>query len=138
MKYFFILFALAGAIAVSAQQKPANKPGALPAPFYKGLADSCTGIDVTFFTSSASMSLDNRNVRFFANFVAPYPVDKNPKIKQDGIIMWTRNGAEYLTGKIYFSGDSSGYLIFERNNKEYVNAFSPQGAAFLQTHGKKQ
>ena len=138
MKYFFVLVSLICMTGLTAQQKPAAKPSALPAPIYKGLADSCTGIDVTFFTSSASMSLDNRNVRFFANFVAPYAVEKNPKVKQDGIIMWTRNGAEYLTGKIYFSGDSSGYLIFEKNNKEYVNAFSPQGAAFLQTHGKKQ
>ncbi|MBS1626088.1 MAG: hypothetical protein JSS76_00870 [Bacteroidetes bacterium] len=137
MKYLFILFSLIAVIGLSAQQKPIARVSPLPAPLYKGLADSCTGIDVTFFTSSASMSLDNRNVRFFANFVSPYPANKNPNVKQDGIIMWTRNGAEYLTGKIYFSGDSSGYLIFEKNNREYVNAFSPQGAAFLQTHGKK-
>lgn len=138
MKYFFTLSALIIMWPAMAQTKPAVRPNALPAPLYKGLADSCTGIDVTFFTSSASMSLDNRNVRFFANFVSAYPAQKDPKVKQDGIIMWTRNGAEYLTGKMYFSGDSSGYLIFDKNNKEYVNAFSPQGAAFLQTHGKKQ
>lgn len=138
MKYLFAIVYMTCTLGTTAQQRHAAKAAALPAPLYRGLADSCTGIDVTFFTSSASMSLDNRNVRFFANFVSPYPAEQNPKVKQDGIIMWTRNGAEYLTGKMYFSGDSSGYLIFEKNSKEYVNAFSPQGAAFLQTHGKKQ
>jgi hypothetical protein len=52
--------------------------------------------------------------------------------------MWQINGREYLTGNLYFSGDSSGYLIFTKNNKEYVNALTKQGAGFLRAHGKKK
>ncbi|MCW3124371.1 MAG: hypothetical protein JWO03_29 [Bacteroidetes bacterium] len=140
MKYLFIITALVGAFLVSAQQPKAAaaKSAPLPAGVYKGLADSCTAVDITFFTSTASMSLDNRNVRFLAAFVSQYPTAKNPKLPQDGIIMWTRNGSEYITGKMYFSGDSTGYLTFDKNNREYINALTAQGAAFLQSHGKKK
>ena len=142
MKYTFLFAAILFTLSVSAQQKAQTaakaRVSALPAQLYTGIKDSCTSIDITFFTSTASISLDARNVHFFANFVSPYPVAKDLNIKQDGFIMWGRNGKEYLTGNLYFSGDSSGYLVFNKNDKEYVNALSPQGAGFLMTHGKKK
>ena len=142
MKYLFIILVFTFKLSVSGQQKqtamPAPKPTALPTLLYAGLRDSCTSLDITFFSSSASMSLDNRNVKFFAAFVSPMPAQKKSELKQDGIIMWQKDGREYITGSMYFSGDSTGYLTFNKNNREYINAFTPQGAAFLQTHGKKK
>ena len=113
------------------------KPQALPEKVYNALRDSCNGIDITFLTGAGgSMSLDNRNVKFFTSFVSTYPAEKKATLPQDGLIMWEINGREYLTGNLYFSGDSSGYLVFSKNSQEYINSLTRQGAGFLMTHGK--
>jgi hypothetical protein len=143
MKYTLILTALICVILVSAQQGQkapvAAKATALPAKMYNTLSDSCNQLDVTFFSVTASMSMaDNKNIRYFNTFVSPSATEKKADVPQDGLIMWQINGREYLTGNLYFSGDSSGYLVFTKNNKEYVNALTPQGAGFLRTHGKKK
>jgi hypothetical protein len=96
-------------------------------------------MDITFLTGAGgSMSLDNRNVKFFTSFVTTSPAEKKPNLPQDGLIMWEIESARISDRESYFSGDSSGYLLFNKNNREYINALTPQGAAFLITHGKKQ
>lgn len=142
MKYLFVITALALTITVSAQQKqtaPAAKPkeAALPMSIYNALRDSCNGMDITFLLGAGgSMSLDNRNVRMFTSFVSTAPGAKKESLPQAGLIMWEVNGREYLTGNLYFSGDSAGYVLFNKNNREYVNALTKQGAGFLMTNGK--
>ena len=142
MRQLFIITALVAALSASAQPKqsaPAKpKMSPLPMSIYNSLRDSCNGMDITFLTGAGgSMSLDNRNVKFFTSFVTTTPAEKKPNLPQDGLIMWEINGREFLTGNLYFSGDSSGYLLFNKNSKEYINALTPQGAGFLMTHGKK-
>jgi hypothetical protein len=139
----FILIVMIALHAV-AQPKPsaANKtpkPIALPAPMFKNLKDSCTQLDIVFYTGvGGSMSLDGKNVRMFTAFVSPNPTAKIETAKQDGHIMWQINGHEYLTGNMFLTGDSTGYLVFNKDNKEYINSLIPQGAGFLHTHGKKK
>ena len=134
-----VMFALHGV----AQQKPAAiskspKQLSLPAPMFKNLKDSCTQLDIVFYTGvGGSMSLDGKNVRMFTAFVSPNPTPKIENAKQDGHIMWQINGREYLTGNMFLTGDSTGYLVFNKDNKEYINSLIPQGAGFLNTHGKK-
>jgi hypothetical protein len=59
-----------------------------------------------------------------------------PNAPQDGTIMWQIDGRAYLMGSLYLTSDSAGYLIFNKNEKEYVNALSPDGAGFLNHHGR--
>jgi hypothetical protein len=129
------------AVAQQAARKPLPvvKPAtiALPLHIYNNLHDSCTSLDIVFLTGKGgSMSLDGRNVKFFTSFLSAKTADKKPSITQDGTIMWEQDGREYLSGAIYFTADSAGYIQFTKDSKEYVNALTPAGAAFLHTHGK--
>ena len=82
------------------------------------------------------MSLDNApSIRGFTSFVTTRPAQKVPNAPMDGTLMWQINGREYQSGKLYFTSDSSAYITFERNNVEYINAITPDGAGFLRTRG---
>jgi len=142
MKYLFIISGLILSKSASAQQKQTSPPAkpkasALPTSIYNALRNSCNGMDITFLLGAGgSMSLDNRNVRMFTSFVSTGAGTKKESLPQAGLIMWEVNGREYLTGNLYFSGDSAGYVLFNRNNREYINALTKQGAGFLMTNGK--
>lgn len=142
----FILFPalIAMSLSATAQQTahtasaPKQGPVALPARTYSTLRDSCTQLDIVFLTGKGgSMSLEGKNVRYFTQFVDTKATNKKPNAAQDGQIMWQINGREYLSGKIYFSSDTSGYITFEKANKEYVNALTTAGASFLKNRGGK-
>ena len=143
MKSVFICIFLFGSFMIQAQpskQPTVAKPKftALPPAMYSTLYDSCTQLDIVFITGKGgSMSLEGKNVRFFTSFVNPKPTEKISNATQDGLIMWQINGREYLTGNIYFTGDSAGYVLFNKNNHEYINALTSQGAHFLKTRGGK-
>ena len=139
MKSISIFISLFCAYALRAQQPhTATASPALPAKIYNTLRDSCTQLDIVFLTGKGgSMSLEGKNVRYFTQFVDTKIGSKNDKLAQDGQIMWQINGREFQSGKIFFSSDSSGYIVFERANKEYVNALTTQGAGFLKTRGGK-
>jgi hypothetical protein len=111
---------------------------ALPAKVYSTMRDSCTQLDIVFLTGKGgSMSLDGMNIKYFTQFVTQQTTSRKVNATQDGYIMWQINGREYQSGKIYFQSDSSGYITFSRNDKEYTNALSPQGAGFLRSRGGK-
>jgi len=139
-KHILIAALVTITFAAFAQQAKVSKPKTVPLPtnLFNNLHDSCTSLDIVFLTGKGgSMSLDGRNVKFFTSFMTPGPVDKKKAATaQDATIMWEKEGREYLSGTIYFTGDSSGYITFTKNNKEYANGLTPQGAGFLQTHGK--
>ena len=143
MKSALLYIMFYSALVAEAQQaqhvmptKPKNV--ALPTAMYSTLYDSCTQLDIVFITGKGgSMSLEGKNVKFFTSFVQPKSADKAPNAPQDGLIMWQINGREYLTANIYFTGDSSGYLLFNKNNHEYINSLTSQGAHFLKTRGGK-
>jgi hypothetical protein len=145
MQKILLILIVILSVSVLAQQPqtkplPVVKPVsiALPATVYSTLRDSCTQLDIVFITGKGgSMSLEGRNVKFFTNFVSPRTAVKKVNAQQDGTIMWQINGKAYLMGNLYFSGDSSGYFLFNRNDKEYVNALTPDGAGFLKTRGGK-
>jgi hypothetical protein len=141
MQKTLLLLALVFSVAIIAQQSknaPVQRPKTFPLPnsVYNTLRDSCTQLDIVFITGKGgSMSLEGRNVKFFTSFVATRSVDKKPNAPLDGTIMWQIDGRAYQMGNIYFTGDSSGYVTFDRNGKEYVNALTPDGSAFLKTRG---
>ena len=133
----FSIAAIAQQPQKQAQQAVKSKTAALPINIYKTLRDSCTQLDIVFITGKGgSMSMDNHNsIRGFTSFVTTKPTEKVPNAPQDGTIMWQIDGRAYLMGNLYLTGDSSGYLVFDKDNKEYVNAISPDGAGFLKTRG---
>lgn len=141
MQKTILILALLFSVAIIAQQsRPVQKPKTqqLPLNVYNTLRDSCTQLDIVFITGKGgSMSLEGRNVKFFTSFVKPTPADKKPNAPLDGTLMWQIDGKAYQMANLYFTGDSSGYVSFERNNKEYVNGLTPDGAAFLKTRGGK-
>ncbi len=147
MQKTLILLAVFFSIAACAQQPqpqqrkplPVVKPSTIPLPaaIYNTLHDSCTQLDIVFITGKGgSMSLEGRNVKFFTSFVSTKAVPKRTNAQQDGTIMWQIDGRAYLMGNLYLNSDSSGYVQFNKNDKEYINALTPDGAGFLKTHGK--
>lgn len=146
MQKTFIILALIFSIAAIAQQgqkqtQPPVRSNTMPLPMkiYNTLRDSCTQLDIVFITGKGgSMSMDNnRSIRGFTSFITPRAAVKKPNAQQDGTIMWQIDGKAYLMANLYLTGDSSGYVTFDKDSKEYVNAISPDGAGFLKTRGGK-
>ena len=138
MQKTFFLLAIVFSVAIVAQQNGATQKNIpLPMSVYKVMHDSCNYLDIVFVTGKGgSMSLDNApSIRGFTSFVTTRPAQKVLNAPMDGTLMWQINGREYQSGKLYFTSDSSAYITFERNNVEYINAITPDGAGFLRTRG---
>jgi hypothetical protein len=128
--YFSTIFVFAQTNTI--QQK---KLEALPDSNYRVLRDSCTQLDIVFF-GGGSMSIEGRNVNMFSSFVQTKTVPAKAPIPKAGFIMWQRNGREFLTGDIYLTSDTTGYLHFKTSEKEYFNQLTNQGASFLRRQKK--
>lgn len=103
---------------------------ALPAKTYYTMRDSTTSMDIVMMQGKGgSMSLDGRNVQLFNNLFENKTAAK-VKLPQAGAIMWQINGREFISGN-YFLGDSTGYVVFNKDGKEYVNLLNAQGNSFL-------
>ena len=144
MQKTLLLFAVIFFVAASAQQGPKRpalppKPKSVPLPanVYKTLRDTCTQLDIVFITGKGgSMSMDTRgSIRGFTSFVNTRAAEKIPNAPLDGTIMWQIDGRAYIMANLYFTGDSSAYLVFTKDDKEYVNALLPDGAGFLKNRG---
>jgi len=138
MQKTFFLLAIVFSVAIVAQQNGATQKNIpLPMSVYKVMHDSCNYLDIVFVTGKGgSMSLDNApSIRGFTSFVTTRPAQRVANAVLDGTLMWQINGREYQSGKLYFTSDSSAYITFERNNVEYINAITPDGAGFLRTRG---
>ncbi len=108
---------------------------ALPAKTFAALRDSATSMDVIMMLGKGgSMSIEGRNVSLFSNFFDNKTAPKT-KAPQAGMIMWQRNGREFLSGN-YYLGDSTGYILFHKDGKEYVNRINAQGNQFFKSQIK--
>jgi len=138
MKNAFTFFLFSIFIISFAQVKPITSPfRVLPQNIFRTLRDSCTQIDIVFTTGKGgSMSLEGRNVVLFSTFVESKPISAKKGTEKNGFIMWQRNGREYITGDVYLTSDTSGYLFFKKGDKEYFNQLSAQGSAFLKKQEK--
>lgn len=108
----------------------------LPKKMYLTMRDSTTSMDVVMMLGKGgSLSLDGRNVQLFNAFF-----DSRPAVKTNaplaGNIMWQINGREYISGS-YFLGDSTGYVVFKKDGKEYVNLLNTQGNSFFKSQIKQ-
>ncbi len=122
---FSLLFVLCSVLAFA--QQP------LPAKVYYTMRDSTTSMDIVMKQGKGgSLSLDGRNVQLFANFLDGKTAPKTTA-PIAGTIMWQMYGREYISGD-YFLGDSTGYMVFKRDGKEYVNRLNQQGNSFLKSH----
>ena len=137
MQKAIVILTFVFSIAAIAQQPAAKKPVALPLKVYYTMRDSCNYLDIVFITGKGgSMSLDNsKSIRGFTSFVTTQAARKRPNAPLDGTMMWQIDGRAYQTGNLYFNSDSSAYITFERDGREYVNALTPDGAGFLRTRG---
>lgn len=126
---YLLLIGLFIALTGFAQNKP------LPTKTFVILRDSTTSMDVVMMQGKGgSLSLEGRNVRLFNGFFENKTSDKF-KAPQAGNIMWLINGREFISGN-YFLGDSTGYIIFTKDGKEYVNAITPSGTSFFKSQVK--
>jgi hypothetical protein len=102
----------------------------LPVKTYLIMRDSTTSMDIVMMQGKGgSMSLDGRNVKLFNNLFENKTAAKfNAPL--GGNMMWLINGREFISGN-YFLGDSNGYIVFQKDGKEYVNLINAQGNSFF-------
>ncbi len=133
MRYILFLSVLFSmALNTSAQSV---KTAPLPPPVYVIMRDSTTSIDIVYLQGAGgSMSVDGKNVHIFNSFFENETAQKS-SAAATGMIMWQINGREYLSGNFYL-GDSTGYVVVNRNGKEYVNRINNQGNSFFKSHIK--
>lgn len=113
-----------------------NAQTALPSKMFQTLRDSTNSIDVVFMLGKGgSMNIEGRNVLFFNSFFDNVSAAKTSS-KQAGLIMWLINGREFLSGNFYL-GDTTGYIVFQKDNKEYINKLNAQGNTFFKQQMKE-
>lgn len=109
---------------------------ALPLKSFITLRDSTTSMDVVMMLGKGgSLSLDGRNVKLFNGFFESKSMAKTAT-QQAGMIMWQINGREFISGNYYLL-DSSGYIVFNKDGKEYVNRMTKEGASFFKSQVKE-
>ncbi|MCW5909415.1 MAG: hypothetical protein KIS94_16235 [Chitinophagales bacterium] len=102
----------------------------LPAKTFYTLRDSVTSMDIILMQGKGgSLSLEGRNVQLFNSFFENKPAAKSGA-PQAGMIMWLINGREFISGNFYL-GDSTGYVVFQKDGKEYVNRMNNAGNTFF-------
>lgn len=100
------------------------------------MRDSTTAMDVIMMLGKGgSMSLEGRNVQLFNQFF-DNATAKKTEAPQAGLIMWLINGREFISGN-YYLGDSSGYVVFKKDDKEYINRINAQGNTFFKSQIKQ-
>lgn len=120
-----------------AQTTIVAKPSVLPAKTFKALRDSTTSMDIIMMQGKGgSMSVEGKNVQLFNTFFEPVAANKT-MAPQAGMIMWLMNGREFISGN-YFLGDSTGYIVFKKDNKEYVHRINNQGNSFFKSQIKPE
>lgn len=124
---------LAGMLFFSCTTSAQEKPQALPSQLYNTMRDSTDYIDVVFLQGSGgSLSIDvAKSVRFFNSFFDNKPAAKT-NASPTGTIMWLIKGREYISGN-YFTGDSIGYVVLQKDGKEFVNQINKEGNAFFKS-----
>lgn len=101
------------------------------------MRDSTTSMDVVMMQGKGgSLSLEGRNVKLFNGFF-DYQTATKTKAPQAGMIMWLINGREFISGNFYL-GDSTGFVVFQKDGKEYVNRINTQGNSFFYNQMHKQ
>ncbi len=129
MKHLFLLVLSQLLLEVSAQTP-------LPSKTFLFLRDSTTSMDIVMLQGKGgSMSAEGRSVPLFINFFDNKTAPKT-NAPQAGMIMWLQNGREFISGD-YYLGDSTGYVIFKKDGKEYVNRINPQGNSFFKSQIKQ-
>ena len=100
------------------------------------MRDSTTSMDIVMMQGKGgSMSLDGRNVKLFNNLFENKTAVKF-KAPLGCNMMWLVNGREFISGS-YFLGDSTGYVVFNKDGKEYVNLINAQGNSFFKSQIKQ-
>lgn len=96
------------------------------------MRDSTTSMDIVMMLGKGgSLSLEGKNVRFFNTFFENIPSSKTiPSLA--GTIMWLINGRELISGN-YFLGDTTGYVVFQKDGREFVNQINSTGNSFLKS-----
>ena len=107
----------------------------LPLKNYLALRDSTNSIDVVILQGKgASINFEGRNVSYFNSMIENKTAAKS-KAPLGGTIMWLIDGREFISGN-YFLGDSTGYVVMQKDGKEYVNQLNKAGISFLKSEIK--
>ncbi|MFN8287269.1 MAG: hypothetical protein U0V74_10970 [Chitinophagales bacterium] len=136
MKNFLLLALLISGFAGFAQTSATTKTTPLPAKTFKALHDSTTSMDIVMMQGKGgSISLEGRNVMLFNSYFLNQSAVKT-KAAQAGMIMWQINGREFASGN-YFLGDSTGYVVINKDGKEYGLLISKEGNSFFKSQIKQ-
>lgn len=107
----------------------------LPPNIYSALRDSTTSLDIVIMQGKGgSLSIEGRNLQVFNSFFENKTAVKQ-NFKAAGNMMWLTNGREFISGN-YFLGDTTGYIIFKKEEKEYIHLINAQGNSFLKSQIK--
>jgi hypothetical protein len=107
----------------------------LPPKTYSALRDSTTSLDIVIMQGKGgSLSIEGRNLQVFNSFFENKTAVRQ-NFKAAGNMMWLTNGREFISGN-YFLGDTTGYIIFKKEEKEYIHLINAQGNSFLKSQIK--
>jgi hypothetical protein len=133
MKTLLFSFGIMCSSVVLAQ---AVKKESLPVKTLMTMRDSTTSMDVVMLLGEGgSISAEGRNVQYFNSFLENKGAVKT-NAQPAGTIMWLINGREFISGN-YFLGDSIGYVVLQKDGKEYVNELNAQGNSFFKSQINK-
>src|SRR5688572_14607100 len=124
-----ILFACILSLSAVAQSDT-TMPAPLPVKLYVAMRDTANALDIIFnIGKGSSVSFDGHNVQMFTAFIDNAPARRDI-LNPAGVIMWQIDGKELLSGKFYL-GDTTGYVVFFKDGREYVNLINKNGNTFL-------
>jgi hypothetical protein len=130
MQKIKVLSILCGLLVGSVLYGQTSKTAPLPVKTLQTMIDSTTSMDVVLLIGEGgSLSTEGPGVIFFNSFIENKPAEKTNS-KPAGNIMWLINGREFISGN-YFLGDSTGYIVFQKDGKEYVNQLNARGNTFF-------
>ena len=132
MKYAICILFFAFTVSLSAQVNTQK----LPLKHFITMHDSANSIDVVFMLGKGgSLSIDGKNVQLFNSFFENIAAERT-ELPQAGTMMWQINGREFISGNFYL-GEKTGYIVFTKDAKQYVNQINDQGNTFLKNQIKK-
>lgn len=126
---YFLLIIIALLCTTGFSQESTSKLQTLPLEDLEIIATQCTGLEITFYEGSSTVSMSGiDNTKFLAAGLDSIP-PKNLNSKNTAYVMIIVNDDFYMSAELSFGENK--YLIFNKNETLYYNKLNEQGEYFF-------